>query len=150
MELLGARPHFRAELQAKLGQRRFAPEEIEAALDRLAAQGYLDDRATARRFVQARSEGRGEGRHRLRGELLKRGVAPGLADEVLAELLPEDDRAAAAEAAARFLRSGRKSPDALARHLARKGFSRRAIVALLRELPEGPEVDDADLGPDPE
>jgi len=137
-------------LAAKLAQRRFPPDEVAAALDRLAAQGYLDDRATARRFVAGRAEERGEGVHRLRGELLKRGVEPLVADEVLAELLPEDDREAARDAASRFLRSGRQEPAALARHLARKGFSRRAIVELLREQPGGPDFDDADLGPDPD
>ena len=137
-------------MAAKLAQRRFPPDEVAAALDRLAAQGYLDDRATARRFVAGRAEERGEGVHRLRGELLKRGVEPLVADEVLAELLPEDDREAARDAASRFLRSGRQEPAALARHLARKGFSRRAIVELLREQPGGPDFDDADLGPDPD
>ncbi len=100
--------------------------------------------------MEGRAEGRGEGRHRLRGELLKRGVAAGIADEVLGELLPEDDTEAARQAAGRFLRGRRVEAASLARHLARKGFSRRAIVALLRELPGAPEFEDADLGPDPE
>jgi len=134
----------------KLAQRRFAPAEIAEALDRLTGQGYLDDRATAKRFVESRSAGRGEGRLRLRGELLKRGVSGEVAETVLAEVLPEDDLESARWAATRFLRGGRKSPEALGRHLARKGFSRRAIVELLREQPGGPDLDDADLGPDPE
>jgi regulatory protein len=141
-------------LAQKLAQRRFPGSEIEAALDRLAAQGYLDDRANARRFVELRAAERGEGRARLRGELLRRGVAAEIADQVLGELLPEDDRAAAAEAARRYTAQraskGAGAADALARHLSRKGFSRRAILAVLRELPDGPEIDDADLGPDPE
>lgn len=95
---------------------------------------------------------------RLRGELLRRGVAAATADQILGELLPEDDREAAGEAARRYVAqrgpqgAGAEAPDplALARHLSRKGFSRRAIVAVLRELPDGPEIDEADLGPDPE
>jgi regulatory protein len=150
VELLALRPHFRRELATKLAQRRFPREEIEAALDRLAGQGYLDDRATARRFVESRAELRGEGRHRLRGELLKRGVPAGIADEALAEVLPEDDLEAARESAERYLRGGRRGPEALGRHLNRKGFSRRAIVQLLRELPGSPEIDEEDLGPEAE
>jgi regulatory protein len=150
VELLGARPHFRQELGDKLIRRGFARLEVNATLDRLTEQGYLDDGATARRFVEGRVAAKSEGRLRLRGELLQRGVAASLADAVLAELTPEDDLEAAREVAARFLRGGRKSPDSLARHLVRKGYSRRAIVELLREQPGGPEFDDADLGPDPE
>jgi len=77
-------------------------------------------------------------------------VAAETADQVLAEILPEDDLEPAREAAERFLRGGRKGPEALSRHLVRKGFSRRAIVHLLRELPGSPDIDDADLGPEPE
>jgi regulatory protein len=150
VELLALRPHFRRELATKLAQRRFPPEEVIAALDRLTEQGYLDDRATARRFVESRVELRGEGRHRLRGELLKRGVAAGLAEETLAELLPEDDLEAARESAGRYMHSGRRGPEALGRHLTRKGYSRRAIVQVLRELPDSPEIDEEDLGSEPE
>lgn len=74
----------------------------------------------------------------------------GIADEALAEILPEDDLEATRESAERYLRGGRRGPEALGRHLARKGFSRRAIVQVLRELPDSPEIDEEDLGPEPE
>ncbi len=134
-QLLAARPHFRAELAAKLAQRDYPPEEVEEALDRLTAQGYLDDRRTARDFVVHRQERGGEGRLRLRAELERRGAPDEAVEEALAELTPEDDLPAAREAARRWAerRSRAEDPAALARHLARKGFSRRAIFALLNE-----------------
>jgi len=46
--------------------------------------------------------------------------------------LPDDDLPAAREAARRW---HGKNAAALARHLARKGFSRRAIFAVLKEHP---------------
>ena len=132
VQLLGSRPHFRRELQAKLAQRGFPAEEIEEALDRLAAQGWLDDSKTAAGFVEQRLSRNTEGRVRLRAELEKRGAPPEAIEDALAAL-PEDDLEPAREAAERWQRlHPRGEPAALARHLARKGFSRRAIFALLK------------------
>jgi regulatory protein len=139
VQLLAARPHFRRELEVKLVQRGYPAEEIEEALQRLESQGYLDDRAATRELVESRS-GRGEGRARLRAELLKRGAPEGAIDEVLASLTPEDDLPAAREAAERWERGGGRDSRALARHLERKGFSRRAIVAVLNERPDGEDL----------
>jgi regulatory protein len=140
-KLLAARPHFRQELSAKLVQRGYAAEEIEETLNRLESQGYLDDRAAARSFVESRL-GRGEGRARLRAELSRRGAPDEIAEEALAELTPEDDLPAARGAAERWERQGGRDPRALARHLDRKGFSRRAIVAVLTARGNGLDGDD--------
>jgi regulatory protein len=131
-ELLAQRPHFRRELERKLRQRDYPPADLDAALERLEREGYLNDLAAARSFVVAR-QGRGEGGIRLRAELERRGAAVSAIATVLAEL-PEDDLPAARAAAARRRDA---SPEALARHLARKGFSRRAIFAVLNERPAG-------------
>jgi len=132
VQLLGSRPHFRRELQAKLAQRSYPAEEIEEALDRLAEQGYLDDSKTAVAFVEQRLSRSSEGRLRLRAELEKRGAPAEAIEEALAAV-PEDDVEPAREAAERWQRlHPRGEPAALARHLARKGFSRRAIFALLK------------------
>jgi regulatory protein len=130
VQLLAARPHFRRELEAKLRQRGFPSEEIEDALARLTDQGYLDDRAAARSFVESRAA-KGEGRARLRAELVKRGAPEEAIEEALSELTGEDDLPRAREAAEAWRRRGGTDPRALARHLDRKGFSRRAIVAVL-------------------
>ncbi|HVF58628.1 MAG TPA: regulatory protein RecX [Thermoanaerobaculia bacterium] len=139
VQLLGLRPHFRRELEVKLARRGFPAEEVEAALDRLTDHGYLDDLKAARGFAAQRLA-RGEGRVKVRAELLRRGAAPEAAEQAVAEVLPEDDRAAALAAAARWRARGGEDEQALARHLQRKGFSRRAIVAALRQ----------EAGPDPD
>jgi regulatory protein len=133
VQLLAARPHFRRELEAKLRQRGFSGEEIDEVLDRLTEQGYLDDFAAARSFVEARLA-RGEGRTRLRAELAKRGAPEEAIEAALSELTPVDDLPAAREAAGEWKRRGGRDPRALARHLDRKGFSRRAIVAILNDM----------------
>jgi regulatory protein len=130
VQLLAARPHFRWELEAKLRQRGFSSEEIDEALGRLTDQGYLDDRAAARSFVEGRAA-KGEGRARLRAELAKRGAPEEAIEEALSELTDDDDLPRAREAAEAWRRKGGTDPRALARHLDRKGFSRRAIVAVL-------------------
>jgi len=143
VRLLAARPHFRAELKAKLAQRGYPEEETEAALDRLVAEGYLDDVRAARDFVTHRLEQKSEGRLRLKAELVRRGASEEAVAAALAEV-PEDDLEAAREAAAQWARSHRPDPAALARHLARKGFSRRAIFAVSK-LDGLDEVQDEDL-----
>ncbi|HTQ79057.1 MAG TPA: regulatory protein RecX [Thermoanaerobaculia bacterium] len=142
VDLLSARPHFRRELAVKLAARRFPAAEIEAALDRLTEERYLDDRATAESFVRSRLERGPEGRLRLAAELGRRGAPAEVAAETLDALLPEDDLAAARAAAARWARGGKDDPAALSRHLARKGFSPRAIFTLLRERGAEPPAED--------
>jgi regulatory protein len=134
LELLGRRAHFRAELRQKLVARGYEDSEVEAALERLALEGYLDDRATAAEFVEGRLARRPEGRRRLAAELARRGAGEEAIEAALAEQTGVDDLPAARAAAERWLRGHRREPAALARHLDRKGFSRRSILALLDEL----------------
>jgi regulatory protein len=142
VQLLGSRQHFRRELQAKLAKRGFPPEEIEEALDRLAGHGYLDDRKTALSFVAQRLERGAEGRLRLKSELEKRGAPSEAVSEALAALVPEDDLQPTREAAERWARlHPRGKGTSLAQHLARKGFSRRAIFAVLSERREDLDLD---------
>lgn len=132
--LLAIRPHFRRELVQKLAARGFESEEIEAALDRLALLGYVDDERTAHEFVAARQARKSEGTLRLKLELERRGAPPAAISAALAEL-PEDDLAPAREAAEKWRRSHpHGDAAALARHLARKGFRQRSIVELCRSL----------------
>jgi regulatory protein len=138
LRLLAQRAHFEAELAGKLAARGYPPEEVAGALARLRAEGYLDDRRSAAEFAAERLRRKPWGRSRLRRELAARGVNGALAAEVAAEEVPEDDREAAREAARRWLRRrpprGGDPRAALARHLERQGFSRRAIFAALEEI----------------
>jgi regulatory protein len=148
--LLAGRAHFRAELAKKLAARGYEQSEVAAALDRCARQGFLDDLATAKAFVEERRR-RGLGRSRLAAELSRRGAGREAIAAALGELSAEDDLAAAREAAARWRRGGSADGARLARHLDRKGFSRRAILAVLEEGGgvETAELLDAEAAPDP-
>lgn len=137
LDLLARRSHFRRELEAKLASRGYGEEEVSETLERLAERGWLDDRKTARELVSQRLERGPVGRARLLAELGRKGVDAELAKEVVADLVPDDDRQAARQAArvwlARHPSDLSAQPAALARHLERKGFSRRAIFTALEE-----------------
>lgn len=83
LRLLSGRDYTCRGLMLKLQRRRFDNDAIGAAIARLKADGYLQDRQYAERFAAAaRENGRFAG-YRLRQELIRRGVTAELADEVL-------------------------------------------------------------------
>jgi regulatory protein len=145
VKLLARRTHFRRELAGKLAARGYPADEIDEALDRLAARRYLDDAEAARQFVGGRLARGAYGRARLQAELAARGVERSTADGVLDELLPADDlEAARAEARRHAGRSAAggdptKVAQKVARRLERRGFSHRAIATVLSE--QGWETD---------
>jgi regulatory protein len=130
VDLLARRSHFRLELERKLRQRGYPDGEVAATLERLAERGWIDDRRTAEEFVRGRMERSGWGWRRLMSELGARGVAEETSRDVLDELYPDDDLELARRAARRKTSA---APATLARFLERRGFSRRAIVSVLRE-----------------
>ena len=154
LRLLAIRSHFRAELARKLAARGFPAEEVDAALAGLAAGGYLDDARTAAELVAERRERQGWGRTRLRAELARRGAPPAAIAGALAGIGAEDDLELARLAAERWSRrgaapSGAQRAAALSRHLARKGFSQRAILAVLEQAGDADGAGLEDAEPDP-
>ncbi len=143
LDLLSSRSHFERELERKLRQRGYDEAEVAGTLERLRAEGLLDDRRTAGEFVRSRLARAPEGRRKLRAELRKRGVPAEIITETLDEETEDDDRDLARQAAERWLRT-RSRPGraahlekaALARHLAGRGFSQRAVYSVLEEMPQ--------------
>ena len=152
LDLLARRPHFEAELRAKLSRRAYDGAEVEAVLDRLREQRLVDDRRLAADYVARRREERPMGRRRLLAELVRRGVDGDLAAEVLAPISEEEEEEAARRAMLLWKRRGGVERAALARHLERRGFGARAILALLDETGDGASVAahvDRAVSPDP-
>jgi regulatory protein len=73
MNWLARREYSRAELAARLADREYPPDEIEAAVAGLVADGLVSDERFAESFVAARMR-KGQGPVRIRMELQKRGV----------------------------------------------------------------------------
>lgn len=133
IDLLARRAHFRRELAKKLSSRDYSAEEVDAALERLVAEGLIDDPEVARDFTRGRLRREPQGRRRLYAELVRRGVDSEVAREAVDEVCPEDDTELAEQAAQRWLaRRPQGEKAALARFLERRGFTSRAIFAAIR------------------
>jgi len=124
--LLSYKARTVSELKQRLTRKGFSPDIISHALQRLAELKMIDDAGFARRFAEDRITIGHKGKWRVRGELLKRGVAREHIEDALATA--PDETAAAREVAQKYLsRNRRLEPDVLKRRLyaflARRGFS---------------------------
>ena len=140
LDLIARRAHFCEELRRKLEARGFDREKIDGVISRLVEERYLDDRAAAKGLVKGSLRRKGYGPLRVRMELTKRGLDEDLAAEIVREAFADGEAELARRTAERWLR-GRKGAtkpgsdrDALARHLARKGFGSATILSLLEQL----------------
>ena len=88
--LLAVRPRSRRELERRLLQARFEPEEVADVLRRLERVGLVDDEAFARQYAEHRFGSRKEGSRAVVNGLRAAGIAPSLAVAV-AEEAPEDE-----------------------------------------------------------
>lgn len=139
VRLLALREHSVWELRRKLKPKGYPEAELEAALARLQELGYLNDARFARVFAaSAVRNGRFFGA-RLAQELKRRGVAPELVREVLAELAREGDEAddLARLIARRFAgfdpaSATDKERRRVVGYLTRKGFSLPAVLQQLK------------------
>lgn len=71
---IAGRPRTRAEMRERLARRSHPPETIEAVVERLEREGYLDDDELAWNFIVARAERLGHGPRRLIDDLERRGL----------------------------------------------------------------------------
>ena len=136
-DLLARRPHFRAELERKLGQRGHDEAAIAAALEKLGELGYLDDAGCARSLAAGPLSRRGYGPLRMRAELERRGAPAEEAAAAVAAAFVDGEDLAARRVAERWLSRRAAAPPAraaLARHLGRKGFRTGTVLRLAREL----------------
>src|SRR5258706_6055851 len=100
LRILNYRFNSEAELRRKLLAKKFEPAEVDAALERLRREKWLDDARFAGAFVRTRSR-RKVGRQRIARELGAAGVAGETAAQAIAEHVNADDERAAPEELAR-------------------------------------------------
>ena len=133
--LLDKRDYSRTELLRKLMEKGFADAAAEAAVDRLAELGFVDDARYAP-IVVRHYAAKGYGRRRVQQELQRRGISKELWDEAMAQM-PEQD-----ETIDRLLRSRLRDADADDRAalkratdaLARRGYGWDEISAAVERL----------------
>jgi regulatory protein len=144
---LARREYSRAELAQRLRHRGVAVEEIERALDELAAAGYLSDARYAQAVVAQRAGH--YGKRAIVHALKERGIGAGDAAAALAPLAGSDEFA---DAQALWQRRFGKAPAddrEKARHvrfLQARGYSLSVALRVVRAAP-GVASDDTDVDP---
>jgi len=137
---LSYRPRSRAEVEAKLLDKKFGDAVITAVLADLVRLGYLDDEKFAGQWAAGRVRLRSFGRRRVERELRDKGVDRETVTLTLGEVLPSSvELATAQEAAERKLRTLRSFDREtrrrrLAGFLERKGFSYDVIGDVLKNI----------------
>lgn len=139
---LSDRPCTRAELATAL-RRKAVPDDIATSLlDRFEAVGLVDDQEFARSWVQSRLTGKGLARRSLGAELRRKGVDAETVRNVLAEVDPNEEEAAARQLVRRKSRS-MQGLDVTVRMrrltsmLARKGYPPAMAFRVVREEQAG-------------
>jgi regulatory protein len=151
LRLLTAAPRTRAQLDQALRRRGMTQSAADAALDRLAGAGLIDDAAFARAWVDTRHRGRGLARRALTAELRQRGVDEGDVRAAVADLGPEQEAASARRLVEAKLAATRGRPLAtrmrrLTGLLARKGYPPGMAYRVIREALEQEGIDPAQAG----
>jgi regulatory protein len=141
LDLLAVRARSSRDLRIRLRQAGAADQAIAWAIDRLAAQGFVDDAAYARQVARARVLAGGVSRRKVVKVLRQRGIAADVADEAIDATLAEvdlDEYGAALAAAQKRLRSLASLDPATRRQrlyafLARRGYDGDVVRRVLKE-----------------
>jgi regulatory protein len=137
LKLLGRRDYTAAELRARLVEREFPAEDVDALVTALSAEGLIDDRRVAAAHVRTAGRIKGRGRLRIARELEARGIDREVARDAVADLTPDVE----ADAIRRILQrkiAGRalslRDRQRLTQQLVRRGFRATDITAVLRSI----------------
>jgi regulatory protein len=145
LNMLALRARSARELRRQLVRKGEPEDQVDAAIGRLSAAGFLDDGEFARQFARSKAVGAGMSRRRIQRELGRRGVAREVGDGAIAQVFEEEavDEAAVVEQAARKKARSLARLDLATRNrrlyafLARRGYDsdtiRRAIETVGRE-----------------
>ena len=141
LRALARRAHARLDLQRRLVKKQHPPAAVEAALERLALRGLLDDRRFAEQYAALRAT-RGKGPVRLLRDLQAQGVERRTAERAVRRALEEEGidpgleaRAVAAKRARQL--AGLPAPVRKRRLLAflmRRGYTGPKLKPLVEEL----------------
>ncbi|OYV02944.1 hypothetical protein CGW93_03170 [candidate division bacterium WOR-3 4484_18] len=132
------RPYTENEVKQKLEKRGIDPEIIKQLITQLKQSGLIDDYKFAKDWIETR--GFRFGVYRLRGELLRKGVAPEIIDKALTDAEIPDPYELARRLAMRRLKQlpaslpTDKKARRLMAFLARRGINYETIVEVIKEV----------------
>ena len=143
---LSYRPRSTQEIRRNLKEKETPEAVIDAAIEKMAGMGYLDDAAFARYWVDNRSQFKPLSHRALRQELRQKGLADAVIDEALGEQSEPDLAYKAAESQLRKLRNRtvKEFKTKINAFLQRRGFSYSTTQDVVRRLIEALETDDPD------
>ncbi len=149
LKALGGRAHSSGELREKLRHKAAHAADADATIARLKECGYLNDRQFAESFAAARLENERQGSRRVLADLLRRRVAPAVAQQTAGKVYREvDEQALAEDFVRRKLRmASRENPfedekdmARAYRRLVRAGFRPGTAIAVLKKFARHPEL----------
>lgn len=138
LDQLTGQARSRKELEDKLAKKLVPDDVATRLLDRFEEVGLVDDEAFARSWVQSRQPGKGLARRALAQELRRKGIDDEVAREVLDEVDPADEEAAARALVRKKLRSLSRVDDVTATRrlvgmLARKGYGSGLAFSVVKD-----------------
>jgi regulatory protein len=145
LNLLTARQYTARNLRRKLVQKGFSANDVDATIDRLIANGLLDDARYAAAFARGKLLGPGASKRRIRQQLYQRGIPNDVSDAAIATVIEDEsvDLEAVIEKDARKKLSslaGLELPIIKRRlysHLARRGYDIDEINAVMKKVLKG-------------
>ena len=135
--MLARRELSEAQIRQRLTRRRHTPESIDSALERLKAEGAIDDVRVAGAIARTETHVRRRGRLRVIRRIEAAGIASSIAKRVANEVFEDVDSDALLAAAIEKRLRGRDTIDEQAarrlyRHLIAQGFDSDRVLAALR------------------
>jgi regulatory protein len=152
LNMLAFQARSARDLRRKLVQKGEEAAHVDQAIERLTANGLLNDAEYARQLARSKVAGQGASRRRLQQEMFKRGVAREVGEEAIAEVFEDEavDEGELVEGVARKkVRSLAKlDPETRRRRLyaflARRGYDHEAIRGAMKVVLESdPDVAEA-------
>ncbi|MGE3275660.1 MAG: RecX family transcriptional regulator [Vicinamibacterales bacterium] len=140
LHMLSRRELSVAQLRTRLLKRKFEAAEVNEAIQRLAADGAVDDRRVARAAARLEGAIRQRGRRRVLQKVQQLGVSPEIAQAAVNEVFEDevDEEAVLDQALARRLKGqaprdlDERGRARIVRALVAQGFALGAILARLR------------------
>ena len=146
LKSLSHRPKSESELQKKLEEKGFDPEQIKPVMDRLKTHRLIDDSDFAERWVENQTVFRPRSKKMLTLELRKKGVAEENISDSLRNL---DEEKAAYDCGSKYARrlnrlNWQEFRTKLSGHLVRRGFSYDLTDRTVRRLWQEIQISDED------
>lgn len=138
IKYLGSKARSSKQIADYLRRQQFQNEHISQAIDKLVAEGYVNDVQYAASFVKSKVRTQGKGRNRIAMELKSRGISSDAIQSALSELSEEDELEVANLAASKKLRNLSGESLEIRRKLQiflmRKGYTNAVIRKVMENI----------------